>query len=176
MNDRVGDVSVERVLAAGGPRTQSVKTQAGDHRGQPPPQVVDGRSVGAAQPEPAFLDGVLRFTDRSEHAVGHRPHVRPVRFELAGAMTALPRGGWRALGVVEMLCGILLVVPGATGWMPHLTALAAAVLTVETLALAAFYASYSLTIAATNPLVWAVVMALLVAIVAYGRYAPSPAI
>ena len=93
--------------------------------------------------------------------------------ELAGAMNALPRGGWRALGVVEMVGGILLILPGATGWMPHLTALAAAVLTVETLALAAFYASYSLAVAATNPLVWAVVMALLVAIVAYGRYAPA---
>lgn len=96
--------------------------------------------------------------------------------ELAGAMNALPRGGWRALGVVEMVGGILLVLPGVTGWMPHLTALAAAVLTVETLALAAFYASYSLDVAATNPLVWAVVMALLVAAVAYGRYAPSQAI
>ena len=95
--------------------------------------------------------------------------------QLEGAMSALPRGGWRALGVVEMLGGILLVVPDATGWMPHLTALAAAVLTLETIALAAIYARYSLDVAATNPLVWAVVMALLVAAVAQGRYAPSQA-
>jgi hypothetical protein len=63
--------------------------------------------------------------------------------------------------------------PPAPGWMPHLTALTAALLTIEALALAAFYAGYSLAVAATNPLVWAVVMALLVAIVAYGRYAPA---
>lgn len=91
--------------------------------------------------------------------------------ELAGAMAALPRGGWRAVGVFEMVGGVLLVVPAATGWMPHLTPLAAIALTVETLALAAFYASYSLDVAATNPLVWAGLMALLVAVVAYGRNA-----
>lgn len=95
--------------------------------------------------------------------------------ELAGAMGALPRGGWRALGVLEMLGGLLLVVPGATGWMPYLTPLAAAVLAVESFALAAFYASYSLAIAVSNPLVWAVVMGLLAAVVAYGRYAPIDA-
>lgn len=96
--------------------------------------------------------------------------------ELAGAMSALPRGGWRALGVVEMLGAMLLVVPGATGWMPHLTPLAAAVLALESFALAAFYASYSLAIAPTNPLVWAVVMGLLATVVAYGRYAPINAV
>ena len=87
------------------------------------------------------------------------------------AMGALPRGGWGALGVLEMLGGVLLVVPTATNWMPALTPLAAAVLTLETLALAGVYAHYSLELTAKNPLVWAVVMALLVAFVAYGRSA-----
>jgi VIT1/CCC1 family predicted Fe2+/Mn2+ transporter len=96
--------------------------------------------------------------------------------ELAGAMNALPRGGWGALGVVEMVGGLLLVVPWATGWMPHLTPLAAAVLTLETLGLAAFYASYSVAIAVTNPMAWALVMGLLAAAVTYGRYAPSQAL
>ena len=91
--------------------------------------------------------------------------------ELATQMRALPRGGWRALGVLEMVCAILLVVPAAARWMPMLTPLAAAALALETLALAGLYARYSLKLAATNPMVWAVVMGLVAAFVAYGRYA-----
>jgi len=94
--------------------------------------------------------------------------------ELAKQMTALPRGGWAALGVVEMLGAMLLIVPGAAKWMPILTPLAATVLALETLALAAVYAQYSLKLAVTNPLIWAVVMGLLSAFAAYGRYALGP--
>ena len=94
--------------------------------------------------------------------------------ELANQMRALPRGGWRALGVFEMLCGILLVVPAATNWMPILTPIAAAALALECLALAGVYARYSLKLTAANPLVWSVVMGLMAAFVAYGRYAPGP--
>ena len=47
------------------------------------------------------------------------------------ATGALPRGGWAALGVFEMVCAILLIVPAATKWMPRLTPLAALALTVE---------------------------------------------
>jgi hypothetical protein len=90
------------------------------------------------------------------------------------ATAALPRGGWGALGVFEMLCGVLLVVPAATKWMPGLIPLAAAALVLESLALAAMYSRYSLTLTATNPLVWVVLMALMAAFVAYGRYALRP--
>ena len=91
------------------------------------------------------------------------------------AIAALPRGGWGALGVFEMLCAVLLVVPAAANWMPVLTPLAAAALALESLALAGLYARYSLQLAATNPMVWAAVMGLLAAFVAYGRYALRPA-
>src|SRR5438552_14951599 len=64
---------------------------------------------------------------------------------LANHMRALPRGGWRALGGLEMVGAILLVIPAVTP-------LAAAALTLETLALAGLYARYSLKLAATNPL------------------------
>jgi len=94
--------------------------------------------------------------------------------ELATQMTALPRGGWAALGVIEMLGAVLLIVPAAAKWMPVLTPLAAAVLALETAALAAVYAHYSLELATTNPLVWAVVMALLAAFVARGRFVRLP--
>ena len=95
--------------------------------------------------------------------------------ELANQMGALSRGGWGALGVLEMLCGVLLIVPAAAKWMPVLTPLAAAALALESLALAGLYARYSLKLTATNPLVWVVVMGLMAAFVAYGRYALRPA-
>lgn len=91
--------------------------------------------------------------------------------QLATYMQALPRAGWRALGVVEMVGAVLLIVPAVANWMPVLTPIAAAGLALETLGLAALYARYSLKLAATNPMVWAVAMGLLAAFVAYGRYA-----
>ncbi|HEX9243984.1 MAG TPA: hypothetical protein VF875_16185 [Anaeromyxobacter sp.] len=87
---------------------------------------------------------------------------------------ALSRGGWGALGVFEMSCAILLIVPAAMKWMPGLTPLAAAALALESLALAVLYARYSLELTAANPLVWVVVMGILAAFVAWGRYALRP--
>jgi hypothetical protein len=87
---------------------------------------------------------------------------------------ALSRGGWGALGIFEMLCAALLVVPVVLKWMPVLTPLAAAALALESLALALLHAQYSLAIVATNPLVYVVVMGLMAAFVAYGRYALRP--
>jgi hypothetical protein len=92
----------------------------------------------------------------------------------AGWFGALSRGGWSALGVLEMVGAVLLIVPAAAKWMPVLTPLAAAALALETLALAGLYARFSLELAATNPLVWCLVMGLLAAFVAYGRYALRP--
>jgi hypothetical protein len=86
---------------------------------------------------------------------------------------ALPRGGWGALGVFEMLCAVLLVVPAAAKWMPILAPLAAAALGLESLALAVLYGRYSLALIPANPLVW-VVAGALIAVVAYGRYTLRP--
>jgi hypothetical protein len=94
--------------------------------------------------------------------------------ELASQMQLLPHAGWRILGVLEMAGGVLLIVPAATKWLPFLTPLAATVLALETLFISGLYARYSLKLAASNPLVWSAVMALLVGFVAYGRYALSP--
>ena len=94
--------------------------------------------------------------------------------ELAKQISALPHGGWRALGVLEMLGAVLLIVPAAAQWLPVMTPVAATVLALETLALAALYSRYSLKVAASNPMVWAVVMGVLAAFVAYGRYALTP--
>jgi hypothetical protein len=90
------------------------------------------------------------------------------------ATAALPHGGWSALGVFEMVCGVLLIIPAAMKWMPGLTPLAATALAIESLALAAMYSRYSMKLTATNPLPWVVVIGLMAAFVAWGRYALRP--
>jgi uncharacterized membrane protein YphA (DoxX/SURF4 family) len=81
---------------------------------------------------------------------------------------ALPRGGWAALGVFEIVCGVLLVIPAAKR---HLTPIAAAGLAVENIALAVFYGRYSLEVTPANPLVWVVVAAVMALFIAVGRFA-----
>ena len=90
------------------------------------------------------------------------------------AMSALPRAGWGAIGVFEMACGVLLILPMAIRWKPVLTPAAAAALAVESFALAVLYGSYSREMAATNPMVWVVAGGVMAAFVAYGRFALRP--
>lgn len=87
------------------------------------------------------------------------------------ATAALSRGAWGAIGVFEIVCGALLIIPAAMKWMPVLTPAAAALLVVESFALALLYARHSLQLTATNPLVWVVAIGVMAAFVAYGRYA-----
>ena len=93
--------------------------------------------------------------------------------EIAGRY-GISRGGWGALGAVEMLGAVLVVVPAALNWMPALTPLAAAVLALEALLLAVLYARKSRKLVAANLLPYALVMLVLAAFVAYGRYALLP--
>ena len=95
--------------------------------------------------------------------------------QLANQMLALPRSVWGTLGIVEMVCAILIVIPASPRWIKSQIPLAATVLALETLILAALYARYSLELTVANPMVWAIVMGLLVAFLAYGRYALRPA-
>jgi len=83
---------------------------------------------------------------------------------LAGHFRGFPPNAWRTLGVIEMVGALLLLVP-------MLTAPAAAVLAVESLALAAAYARKSVKLVAANPFVWCAPMGLFAALVAFGRYA-----
>lgn len=85
------------------------------------------------------------------------------------AIGAMPRSGWTAVGVFEIVCAVLLILPAVVKRMGPLTPLAASALALESLALAVLYAQYSLAAVATNPLVWAVEVAVLAAFVAYGR-------
>jgi len=93
---------------------------------------------------------------------------------LVNPFRALSRNGWRVAGAIEVLCGILLIVPAATKWMSILTPLAAAALALEALALSAVYASVSRRMAAANPLVWSIATSAMAAFVAWGRYALAP--
>ena len=87
---------------------------------------------------------------------------------------ALARGAWGAIGVYEMVGAILLIVPAAIKWMPILSPLAAAAIALDAVALALLFARYSLAFTATNPLWYVVVMGLMAAFVAYGRFALTP--
>ncbi len=85
------------------------------------------------------------------------------------ATAALPPGAWRALGVFEMICGVMLIVPALARRTRHWTRYAAVAVAVESVALAAIYARYSLALEAANPLVWVVAMAVMAGFVTYGR-------
>ena len=82
----------------------------------------------------------------------------------------LPANMWRALGVIELVGGVLVVVPAKVTGVPLLPALAAALLAIESLALAAAYGRKSLKLVAANPFGWCATMGLLAAVVAFGRY------
>ena len=92
---------------------------------------------------------------------------------LAGHFHGLSPNVWRALGVLELVGGVLVVVPAKVSGVPLLTALAAAVLAVESVTLAAAYARKSVKLVAANPFVWCAPMGLLAALVAYARYAQA---
>ncbi len=94
--------------------------------------------------------------------------------ELSQTYSALPLIAWQALGVLDLVGAVLLIAPAALHRQPSLTPLAAAVLTVENVGLCLLYATYSLERAATNPLPWALVIGLMTAFVAYGRYRLAP--
>jgi hypothetical protein len=90
--------------------------------------------------------------------------------ELAAQIGALAPATWRVLGVVEVIGGLLIVLPWALRWMPQLTSLAAMVLLVEALWLSVVYGRESLALGFENPLVFSVAMAVMLAFVAYGRF------
>jgi len=83
---------------------------------------------------------------------------------------ALPRSAWMALGVLELVCAVGLLVPAATGWHPKLTVAAAAILSVETLVFVWVHVRYQ----EVPAIVMSAVLGLLMAFIAYGRLALRP--
>jgi hypothetical protein len=83
---------------------------------------------------------------------------------------ALPRGVWKALGLLELVCAGGLIVPAALHWQPGLTVAAAAVLAIESLVFIWVHARYR----ETAPIVLSGVLGLLMAFLVYGRIVLKP--
>jgi hypothetical protein len=82
IDDRVGNVHVERLLGPRSARAEHVQRHACHDRRQPGAKVLDLARVGAAEPQPGVLDGVVSLAERAEHPVGDRAEMRPLLFEL----------------------------------------------------------------------------------------------
>jgi len=83
---------------------------------------------------------------------------------------ALPRRAWMALGILELVATVGLIVPSAFRWKPGLTPLAAAVLAIESLVFIGVHAKYR----ETGSIIMSGMLGLLMAFVAYGRMVLAP--
>jgi hypothetical protein len=83
---------------------------------------------------------------------------------------ALPREAWTALGILELVCTVGLIVPAALHWHPALTVAAATVLAIESIVFVGVHAKYR----EVTPIVMSGVLGLLMAFVAYGRMVLKP--
>jgi uncharacterized membrane protein YphA (DoxX/SURF4 family) len=83
---------------------------------------------------------------------------------------ALPKQVWMALGILELVCVIGLIVPAALRWLPSLSSVAAAILAAESVLLVWVHVKYR----ETTPIVMTAVLGLVMAFIAYGRMVLSP--
>ena len=91
--------------------------------------------------------------------------------EIVKTQKLLTKPLWIVIGLVETLGGLALVIPAGVSGMPTLHAMAAAVLAAESLVLTVIYGRRSTKLVAANPLIWALWMTAVAALVAVGRYA-----
>jgi hypothetical protein len=83
---------------------------------------------------------------------------------------ALPRGAWTALGILELICAVGLIVPAALHWKPGLTVAAAAILALESLVFIWVHIQYR----EVPTIIVSAVLGLLMAFIAYGRRVLHP--
>jgi DoxX-like family len=83
---------------------------------------------------------------------------------------ALPRQAWMALGILELVCTVGLIVPAAFHWQPALTVVAATVLAIESLVFIWVHIQYR----ELPPIIMSGVLGLLMAFIAYGRMVLEP--
>jgi uncharacterized membrane protein YphA (DoxX/SURF4 family) len=83
---------------------------------------------------------------------------------------ALPREAWAALGILELICTVGLIVPAALRWQPSLTVVAATVLAIESLVFIWVHSKYG----TIPPIIMSAVLGLLMAFIAYGRMVLKP--
>jgi uncharacterized membrane protein YphA (DoxX/SURF4 family) len=86
------------------------------------------------------------------------------------AFDALPREVWIALGILELVCAVGLIVPSALRWKPKLTVLAAVALALESLVFIGVHLEYE----ETGTMILSGVLGLLMAFLAYGRMVLRP--
>ena len=86
------------------------------------------------------------------------------------SFSALPREAWMALGILELVCTVGLIVPAAVHWQPALTVVAAMVLTIESLVFVWVHAKYG----EIKTIILSGVLGLLMAFIAYGRMVLKP--
>ena len=83
---------------------------------------------------------------------------------------ALPREAWMALGILELVCTVGLIVPAAFRWQPVLTVVAATVLAIESLVFVGVHVKYN----EITSIIMSGVLGLLMAFIAYGRMVLKP--
>jgi uncharacterized membrane protein YphA (DoxX/SURF4 family) len=83
---------------------------------------------------------------------------------------ALPRPVWTALGIVELLGAIALILPGVLHSYKNLTVAAAIVLCVESLLFIWVHMKY----AEKTPIIMSAALGTIMAAIAYGRFALTP--
>jgi uncharacterized membrane protein YphA (DoxX/SURF4 family) len=83
---------------------------------------------------------------------------------------ALPRGAWMALGVLELVCTVGLIVPSAFHWKPTLTVVAAIILAIESMVFVWVHIQYR----EVPPIIMSAVLGLIMAFIAYGRLVLKP--
>ena len=86
------------------------------------------------------------------------------------SFSALPREAWTALGILELVCVVGLIIPGTLRWRPGLTVAAATVLAIESLVFIGVHVKYR----ETAPIIFSGVLGLLMAFIAYGRMVLKP--
>ncbi len=85
---------------------------------------------------------------------------------------ALPREAWMALGVLELVCVVGLIVPAALRWQPALTVAAAAILAIESLVFIGVHVRYR----EIAPIILSGVLGLVMVFIAFGRVVLRPII
>lgn len=83
---------------------------------------------------------------------------------------ALPRGAWMALGILELICTVFLIVPAAFHWKPSLTVVAASVLALESLVFVWVHIQYH----EVPQIIMSGILGLIMAFIAYGRMVLKP--
>jgi hypothetical protein len=83
---------------------------------------------------------------------------------------ALPREAWMALGILELVCTVGLIVPAVLHWQPTLTVIAATALAIESIVFIGVHVKYH----EITPIIMSAVLGLIMAFVAYGRMVLKP--